>query len=196
LIALNTPTVDRDLLVAALLVLVVAEARVERDGRPAQVGDRVCEGGAHQWALGVQPAGGVDRVGRVEGHVERRRHGRQRRGRRVRQRARGEAPEQQRAARVEVVVQVPRGQHRAGLRDVDRAARPEQHRRLLAHGDQLVAPQLARVLAVVEDRIRQLAERELPAVLHDPEAEPLAQRSRRALVPDHAAEALEPLLVV
>ena len=74
------------------------------------------------------------------------------------ERAGREAAEQDRPAGVEVVVQVPGAQHRAGLADVDRARwSPIIVGRRLAEGRQLVAPQLAGVLAVVEHDVLELA---------------------------------------
>ena len=66
---------DRDLLRAALLVLVTAQGRVERDPVGAQVGDGIGEGLADLRAVGVEPVGRVHRVVGVEGVREDRRVG-------------------------------------------------------------------------------------------------------------------------
>ena len=193
---------DRDLLRAAPLVLPVAQRRVERDAGVAQVADGVRERLLDRRVRDVQPVRRVHGVGEVE--LRREEAGRA--GDRHRaERAGREAAEQDRAAGVEVVVQVPCAQHRTCLADVDRAARARHDGRCLAEVRKLVAPQLAGVLAVVEHDVLELAARELvagPAVgagqplLRHHEARPLAQRALGALVADDPVESLERLVGV
>jgi hypothetical protein len=182
--ALNTPAVPGPPWIGSRSLprtsfCTVAERRVERDLQPVELADRVEQRLADPRVLGAQAARRVRRVVRVEGRVERG-------AALLREQALRVAAEQQRAARVEVVAHVPGAQDRA---------RPLGARRLLAHGDGLVAPQLAGVLAVVEDRVHHGLLRVLDAVDHEqPDAR--AQRAGGALVADDPREALQALLEV
>src|SRR4051794_20138446 len=149
---------DRNLLVAALLVLVAAERRVQRYPRALQVGDGVGQRLLHLRTRDVQARRRIDRVVRVErGREDREVAG----GEADRQAAWGrqgtgrEAPEEDRAIRVKVVVQIPGRQDGTGAADIHRARAAEQiaARRRVAELHELVAPELAGELAVIEDGV-------------------------------------------
>ena len=119
------------------------------------------------------------------------------------QRQTREAPEQDCAIGIEVVVQVPRFEHRAGRTDVDRPSGADHDRLLVAEVGQLPGPQLPGVLAVLEDHVLELAEREAVARPSVRAGQPLldhhqprsgAQRALGLLVSDDAVEAGQRLL--
>src|SRR5581483_8042825 len=146
--------VDRDPLAAALHELVVAERGSQRDAGVLEVRHGVGERLLDLRAQRVQPRRRVDRIVRVE----RGREDRKVAGHRIDrggtgERPAGEAPEQDRPGGVEVVVEVPARQHGTGGAYVDgpRTAQQVAAGRVVAELHQLVPPQLARELAVVED---------------------------------------------
>ena len=113
-----------------------------------------------------------------------------------------EPREQKRAGAVGVDPQVPAGKRRARLADVDRPVRPDHGRVGVAVGDQLVAPQLSAVVAVLEHEPADLfaGEPVAPqavgagqALLDHLKPEPGPQRALGALVADDPREALERL---
>ena len=117
-----------------------------------------------------------------------------------------EAPEQDRAVRVEVVVQVPVAEHRAGGADVDGAARAGHHgrparpRRSRPGRSRQSSPaywRFANTMSCSSCRVNGAATaRSAELLLDHHETRPRAQRALRPLVADDPVEALERVLGV